>query len=253
MNTWREKEELVKREFEVPGPLGRRRIFPWNKANDGGRSVMTGNGPSAEAPRRNRWSRAGAAIVAISVIAVGGGLAWAGIPDPNGEIHACYQKENGALRVVDSATTSCRTQEVPLSWSQAGSPGPAGPQGLPGPPGPAGPEGPAGQGAKTIAGFVDVDGSVVGQGFTVIKHSEFPWGRVYDVLFPAGTWNGSTPPAMTVTPVNFTAHTAIVIPVSPGPWSPAPDGSATFKVQILNTRTTEGPTDSPFYFIAVQI
>jgi hypothetical protein len=224
----------MKREFEVPSPVG--------------------NGPSAAAPRRNRWSRAGAVIVAISVIAVSGGLAWAGIPDPNGEIHACYQKEHGALRVVDSATTSCRTQEVPLSWSQAGSPGPAGPQGLPGPPGPAGPEGPAGQGAKTIAGFVyGVDGSAVGFGFTVNKHRDDPWGVVYDVIFPPGTWNGSHPPAMTVTPVNFSGHTAIVIPEAPGPGVPVADGSATFKVQIWNTETTERRTDSDFYFIAVQI
>lgn len=251
----------MKHELEFPSPLGntstRRRIF-LGEAADRRRSVMTRNQPSAEAPRRKRWSRVGAVIVVVSIIAVGGGLAWGSIPDPSGEIHACYHKENGALRVVDSATTSCRTQEVPLSWSQAGVPGPAGPQGLPGQPGPAGPvgpEGPAGPGAKTIAGFVDLDGSVVGHGFTVNRHSEDPWGRVYDVIFPAGTWNGSTAPAMTVTPVNYSGHTAFIIPKTPGPgpWSPPPDGSATFRVQIWNTETTDRPADSPFYFIAVQI
>ena len=215
----------MKREFEVPSPVG--------------------NGPSAAAPRRNRWSRAGAVIVAISVIAVGGGLAWAGIPDPNGEIHACYQKENGALRVVDSATTSCRTQEVPLSWSQAGSPGPAGPQGLPGPPGPAGPEGPqgpAGQGVKTIAGLVR-ESSSVGQGFTINRLDT----GVYDVIFPAGTWDGSDPPAMTVTTAK------------PGTWivsvdllSSPPDGSATLRVFLWND-AHQNFVDSDFNFIAVQI
>ena len=181
----------------------------------------------------------------ISIVAVGGGLAWASIPDASGEIHACYQKENGNLRVVDSATTSCRSQEASLSWSQAGSPGPAGAPGLPGPPGPEGPEGPqgpAGQGVKTIAGLVRESYSV-GQGFT-INHVHK---GAYDVIFPAGTWDGSEPPAMTVT----TARPASWI-ASVDVQSSPPDGSATLRVYFWNP-VLQNFVDSDFYFIAVQI
>ena len=49
-------------------------------------------------------------------------------------IQACYDKTNGNLRRVNSAS-ACRYHETPISWSIAG---PAGPPGPTGPPGPAG-------------------------------------------------------------------------------------------------------------------
>ena len=132
----------------------------------------------------------------FSMVALGSGLAWASVPDSSGQIHACYKHGNGDLRVVDSATTSCKDTEVALNWSQAGPPGPAGPQGAPGPQGPAGPQGVPGQGLKTVAGSVSSDGFSAGSsGFTVTKDGTF-----YTVRFPAGTWNGSRGPAVTVTP-----------------------------------------------------
>jgi hypothetical protein len=39
-------------------------------------------------------------------------------------INACYQKNNGQLRIVQAAT-ECRSSEVAISWNVAGQPGPA--------------------------------------------------------------------------------------------------------------------------------
>ena len=81
---------------------------------------------------------------AVSVALVGAGVAAGAIPGSDGVIHGCYQKYDGTLRVIDAeAGATCRTSsELPLTWNQAGSPGPAGPAG---PPGPQGAPGPAGQ------------------------------------------------------------------------------------------------------------
>jgi Collagen triple helix repeat (20 copies) len=75
----------------------------------------------------------------------------AAIPDANGVIHGCYQKNVGNLRVVDPTAAgnggSCRPSEIPISWSQTGptgATGPAGPPGAQGPPGPQGATGPQG-------------------------------------------------------------------------------------------------------------
>lgn len=80
---------------------------------------------------------AGAVAAALAV----GGLAYATIPSASGQINGCYQKNQGQLRVIDPASDTCRSSEVPISWSQTGPQGPAGPQGPPGPQGPAGADG----------------------------------------------------------------------------------------------------------------
>jgi hypothetical protein len=85
-----------------------------------------------------------AGAIALSVALGGGAIAYASIPDSGGVIHGCYQMNVGNLRVIDSATESCRPSEVPLNWSQTGpqgAQGPAGPQGAQGPQGPTGPSG----------------------------------------------------------------------------------------------------------------
>jgi hypothetical protein len=91
-------------------------------------------------PRQKRsrllWIGVGAAFV----IALGGGIAAAAIPD-GGVIHGCYNSA-GNLRVVDVG--GCRNSETALDWSVTGQSGPAGPTGPAGPAGPAGPTGPAG-------------------------------------------------------------------------------------------------------------
>ncbi len=61
-------------------------------------------------------------------------------------IYACYQKNVGMLRIVDSAS-DCKPSEIAISWNvlgPQGAQGPAGPKGDPGPAGPAGPKGDAG-------------------------------------------------------------------------------------------------------------
>jgi hypothetical protein len=65
-------------------------------------------------------------IVALAALAVAiGGVAYATIPDSGGTVHACYQKNGGGLRVVESSD-GCRPSEASLDWSQRG------PQGSPG-------------------------------------------------------------------------------------------------------------------------
>ena len=53
------------------------------------------------------------------------------VPDAAGVIHACYQKNNGQLRVVNAAA-DCNPSEVALDWNQRGTGGPAGPAGATG-------------------------------------------------------------------------------------------------------------------------
>jgi len=70
-------------------------------------------------------------IGAFAALAVGVGFAIASIPDSSGVFHACYQKNQGQLRLVESAS-ACRPSEKATSWSQTGPPGPPGPPGTPG-------------------------------------------------------------------------------------------------------------------------
>jgi hypothetical protein len=82
-------------------------------------------------------------LSAAAGLATLAGVAYASIPSSSGEINGCYGKENGQLRVVDSAG-SCKSNEVAIEWNQVGAEGPAGAAGPQGEVGPAGPEGPAG-------------------------------------------------------------------------------------------------------------
>jgi uncharacterized protein DUF11/collagen triple helix repeat protein len=95
--------------------------------------------------RRGRWKGVVPAAV-VGVVCLGVGVAASSIPDADGTIRGCYTKLGGVLRVIDPAKgESCKSFEVPISWSQTG---PQGTQGLPGPagpPGPAGDAGPAGE------------------------------------------------------------------------------------------------------------
>jgi len=92
---------------------------------------------------RNWMMRTKAAIIGLAAVIVGAaGLAtaaYAAIPDSQGVIHACYNTNNGAVRVVGSG--GCRNDEAPLTWNQTGPPGLAGAAGAAGPAGPAGPTG----------------------------------------------------------------------------------------------------------------
>jgi len=70
-------------------------------------------------------------LIAAAAVLVGGGIAYATIPDSTGKIHACYKTSGGSLRVIDSG--SCLSSEAPLSWSQTGPQGSQGVQGDRGP------------------------------------------------------------------------------------------------------------------------
>ncbi len=66
----------------------------------------------------------------LVVFAMAAGTAWASIPDSGGAIHGCYKTDNGKLRVIDSSSVGCGSDESALTWNQTG---PQGPQGPPGP------------------------------------------------------------------------------------------------------------------------
>jgi hypothetical protein len=69
-------------------------------------------------------------LVIVGALVVVGGIAYATIPDGSATIHACYQKNQGALRVIDTdKAQTCSSSETPLSWNQTGQQGPPGPTG----------------------------------------------------------------------------------------------------------------------------
>jgi hypothetical protein len=90
--------------------------------------------------RRVRLSTVVAATAALCVAMAG--IGYAAIPDGTGEIHGCYNKVNGQLRVIDT-DGECKQPESAISWNRVGPQGPQGPQGLQGPEGAQGPAGPA--------------------------------------------------------------------------------------------------------------
>lgn len=106
---------------------------------------------------------------AAAIALVGGGVAYASIPDGSGVIHGCI-KSNSMLKVIDSASETCASGETPLTWSQTGpvgATGPTGPAGATGATGPAGAAGVAGapglgNGAAYDAEVVLPSDSVVG-------------------------------------------------------------------------------------------
>lgn len=105
---------------------------------------------------RRRRPAPGTVIAAMAMVAALGSGAYAAIPDPDGTIHACYQKNNGQLRAVDSRG-ECRTSEAAIDWNKEGRAGPSGPPGPKGDPGPAGPAGPAGAPQAFAAGGGAID------------------------------------------------------------------------------------------------
>jgi len=64
--------------------------------------------------RKLRPSPAMAVAIAALVVAIGG-AAFASIPGPDGAVKSCYSNANGALRVIDSAQTSCGGGETRLN------------------------------------------------------------------------------------------------------------------------------------------
>ncbi|HEY3714942.1 MAG TPA: collagen-like protein [Jatrophihabitantaceae bacterium] len=108
-----------------------------------------------------------AAATAMLTASVAGAVAYAAIPDANGQVNGCYATSNtllgpakGSLRVVDPGER-CRSGETAIAWSQVG------PQGPPGVAGPTGPQGATGlQGTTGPTGPQGATGPVGPQGDT---------------------------------------------------------------------------------------
>lgn len=80
---------------------------------------------------QRRWGRRTLVTLAAfcAVLAIGGSVALATVPDSGGVISSCYNKSGGALRVVDPAVSKCSAGEQALTWNQTGPKGATGPQG----------------------------------------------------------------------------------------------------------------------------
>lgn len=74
---------------------------------------------------------AGPLVLGAAAVLAVAAVAGAAIPDSDDdEIHGCYQKNQGQLRVIDAqAGQSCRPSEVSLVWNQEGVQGETGPRG----------------------------------------------------------------------------------------------------------------------------
>jgi hypothetical protein len=71
--------------------------------------------------REHRPSPATAFGFAALMVALGG-VAFAAMPDSDGTIHGCVQKNTGNLRVVESSS-DCRSSEQAIDWNQGNSSG----------------------------------------------------------------------------------------------------------------------------------
>ena len=64
-------------------------------------------------------SRVGVAMLTGLAALTAAAIAFATIPDADGMIQGCYNSK-GELRIIDDDTTTCRTSETALSWSESG-------------------------------------------------------------------------------------------------------------------------------------
>src|SRR5262245_9475389 len=115
---------------------------------------------------RVRWAVLGAVVAGVAA----GGVAYAAIPY-GGTISGCYQKSNGALRVIDKATNAtCSNKEVALDWNHVGPTVPPGPPGATGPSSPAGPaDGGGACPSRTLSG---------GTNDTPVSTTKVSWGSL---------------------------------------------------------------------------
>lgn len=76
-------------------------------------------------------------IVALGALVVAvGGVAVTSIADGGGVIHACYNNQNGRVRLADTDDNkpkNCSNRETAITWNQIGPPGPASPATYSGP------------------------------------------------------------------------------------------------------------------------
>ena len=90
--------------------------------------------------RQRRYARVLMPAV-VGALLTSAGVAWAAIPDDTGWYAGCYQRDGGALRLIDLQTETgyCDGEtEESVTWGMAGPPGDRGPRGYDGPVGPKG-------------------------------------------------------------------------------------------------------------------
>jgi len=180
------------------------------------------------------------------------------VADNGSTITACAQKNNGQLRLVQSAG-ECRPSEIAVQWNGAGVPGPQGATGATGPQGPAGAQGPTGaqgpigaQGPvggglmKTVAGLMNIDGTCPLPVSGGVICSKVGIGN-YELKFPPGTWTAF--PALVVTPFGLPGAFPIA---EVGDIIGLGDGSATAHILTSSTAGPWTPHDVAFWFVAVQ-
>ena len=174
-----------------------------------------------------------AGLCAVATLALAGGVAFAtgGIPGPGGVIFACFDKQNGNLRVV-ADLSECRNSELPLTFNQTGQ---QGPQGIPGPQGPRGFTGPQGiqgvpgpqgiQGIQGIQGLQGVPGLPGLAGYEIVSGTDAvvcPSGKtvvgggasagffvVRQALIESIPFNNGWKGISTGSTIFFTVHTAV--------------------------------------------
>jgi len=126
-------------------------------------------------------------LLAGALLVVGGaavGITYAAIPS-GGVISGCYQKNGGQLRVIDSSSSSCKSNETDIAWNQQGVKGDTGATGAVGATGPTGETGQ--QGIPGVSGRVVITSQPQGGGHAAT--AECPAGK--SVL--GGGYNGGIP------------------------------------------------------------
>ena len=183
------------------------------------------------------------------------------VADNGSTITACAQKNNGQLRLVQSAG-ECRPSEIAVQWNGAGVQGPQGPVGPTGPTGakgatgatgaqgvqgPIGAQGPVGGGLmKTVAGLMNPDGTCPLPLAGGVICSKVGIGN-YELKFPPGTWTAF--PVLVVTPFGLPGAFPIA---EVGDIIGLGDGSATAHILTSSTAGPWTPHDVAFWFVAVQ-
>ena len=79
------------------------------------------------------------ALLLVTIAVAPADRVHATIPDTNGVFHACYSKSGAVIRIIDSATATCNSNETEIRWNEIGPRGAAGTPGLVGATGPQGP------------------------------------------------------------------------------------------------------------------
>jgi type VI secretion system Hcp family effector len=128
--------------------------------------VMDKVGRGLRLAREYPKTTTGLAVAMLGLLSAG---AYAMIPDASGVIHGCFDN-HGNLRVIDSPSEKCKSNETAISWNRTG---PQGPMGLPGLTGATGPKGDPGapgatgpQGAQGVPGIPGPTGATGATGAT---------------------------------------------------------------------------------------